>query len=132
LSAILAALIVVTTALAFSGHAKSLAKRKRETGYQSVLQKYSREIRPGSRRAEVENYLRSTNTAFTWMFTAYGARKESQNADLVKIGEEVPPWFCSESYVYVAFEFSPSGTLAQTSSDVLERIELFQPDTGCL
>jgi hypothetical protein len=131
-SVILAALIVATTALVVSGHAKSVAKKKREIDYQSALQKYSRAIKPGSGRTEVENYLRSRNTAFTWAYTAYGARKESQNADLVKIGQEAPPWYCSEAYVYVAFEFSPSGTLKQTSSDALERIELFQPDTGCL
>jgi hypothetical protein len=143
LLAILAALLVVATALAISGHAKSVAKNKREIGYQSALQRYSREVKLGSRRAEVENYLRSRNTAFGWMYTAYGGRKESQYADLVKIGEEVPPWFRSESYVYVAFEFSPSGmfgplfdkprfSIEQTASDVLERIELFQPDSGCL
>jgi hypothetical protein len=26
--------------------------------------------------------------------------------DLAKIGEEAVPWFCSENYVYVAFQFS--------------------------
>ena len=142
--AMLASLLVVAIGLAISGHAKSVAKKKRATGYQSALQRYSREIKLGSTRAEVENYLRSRNAAFTWMYTAYGGRKESQNADVVKVGEEAPPWFCSESYVYVAFEFSPSEIPVErqfdavmqrirgTASDVLERIELFQPDTGCL
>ena len=27
--------------------------------------------------------------------------------DLVKIGEESAPWFCSENDVYLAFEFNP-------------------------
>jgi hypothetical protein len=115
LLAILAALLVVTAASAISGRAKSVAKKKREIGYQSTLQRYSREVKLGSRRAEVESCLRSRNTAFSWMYTAYGGRKKSQYADLVKIGEESPPWFCSESYVYIAFEFSPSKMLGLCS-----------------
>jgi hypothetical protein len=66
------------------------------------------------------------------MFTAYGGRTKSQYADLVKIGEESPPWYCSEEYVYVALEFASSEPLKQDDSDLLERIEIFQPDSGCL
>lgn len=83
-------------------------------------------------RKELEDYLRSHHTNFTWAFTAYGGRRVSQYADLVKIGEETAPWFCSEAYVYVAFEFSGVEQFKQNDSDVLERIELFRPDTGCL
>ncbi len=40
---------------------------------------------------EVEEYLRSANAQFSETFTAYGGRRQSQWADLVKIGEEESP-----------------------------------------
>jgi hypothetical protein len=86
-------------------------------------------------RKDVEDSLRSKNTKFTWIFTAFGGRRVSQTADVVKIGEEAAPWFCSEAYVYVAFEYTFTrieDIHRQDPSDILERIELFQPDTGCL
>jgi hypothetical protein len=58
-------------------------------------------------RKDVEDYLRSRNTKFTWIWTAFGGRRESQYADLVKIGEETAPWYCSEACVYVAFGSRP-------------------------
>ena len=76
--------------------------------------------------------MRARKIAFSWMYTAFGGRTEGQYADLVKIGEESPPWYCSEEYVYIAFEFSFLGKWEQNDSDVLERIEIFQPDSGCL
>src|SRR6266516_1381130 len=45
--------------------------------------------------------------------------------DLVKIGEESAPWFCSENNVYIAFEFNPKsqGERPETnSSDILKRV----------
>ena len=86
-------------------------------------------------RKDVEDYLNSKNTKFTWIFTAFGARGVSQTADIVKIGEEAAPWFCDEAYVWVAFEYTFTrieDIHRQDPSDILERIELYRPYTGCL
>ena len=81
----------------------------------------------------MESYLRARNAHFSWIYTGFGGRHESQYADVIKIGEETAPWYCSEAYVFVAFEFS--GVEAydkQKDSDPLERIEIYRPDSGCL
>src|SRR5205085_2583744 len=112
---------------------RGAASRKRETGYIGALKAYSDSLRPGMTRKDVEDYLHLRNTQFTWVWTAFGGRRVTQYADLVKIGEETAPWYCSEAYVYIAFEFSPLNDFhRQTDSDVLQRIEIFRPYTGCL
>ena len=55
--------------------------------------------------------------------------------DLVKIGEESVPWFCSENNVYIAFQFNPksTGELSKTNvSDVLKRVSVFHQLERCL
>jgi hypothetical protein len=81
--------------------------------------------------------LRSTGTGFQRIWTAFGGRRESNYGDLVKIGEGKPPWYCSEAYIYIALEFSAieeHDLLHHLSrdSDVLERVEIFRPLSGCL
>jgi hypothetical protein len=127
----LIALVIAVSLLAVRS-VRATARRKREIGYQIELRTYSEALHPGITRKELEDYLRSNLTTFTQVFTAYGERAESQYADLVEIGEETAPWYCSEAPVYVAFEFLGMEKLKQNDSDVLERIELDRPDTGCL
>ena len=129
---ILTVLVIVLSALAVRRSVQTTERRKREIGYKVALRTYSEAFHPGIARRELEDSLRSRNTDFTWMYTAFGERTESQYADLVKIGEETAPWYCEEEYVYVAFEFSGVERHKQNDSDVLERIEIFQPDEGCL
>jgi hypothetical protein len=62
-------------------------------------------------------------------------RKGAGYDDLVKIGEESAPWFCSENNVYIAFEFNPKsrGELSDTNgSDILKRVSVFHQLEGCL
>lgn len=129
---ILIALVIVLSALAVRSSVRAMARRKREIGYEAALRTYSAAFHPGITRKELEDRLRSSNTHFSWTSTAYGGRTETQYADLVKIGEENAPWYCSEEYVYVAFEFTGVAINEQNDSDVLERIEIFRPDSGCL
>jgi hypothetical protein len=116
------------------------ARRNREIGYAVALSFYSKALHPGVTREEVETYLRAANTQFGWVYTAFGGRRESQSADIVKIGEEkTSAWFCGAGYVHVAFEFSPVDNMRTTSTyhlpgqlirgedtDVLQRIEIFR------
>jgi len=101
----LIALVIALSALAVRSSVRAMERRKREIGYEVALRTYSEAFHPGITRKELEDYLRSRNTHFYSVLTGFGGRTESQYADLVKIGEETPPWYCSEAYVYVAFEF---------------------------
>ena len=85
-------------------------------------------------RKDVETYLRAKQANFsqTCCFEARGAF-----ADLVKVGEEDAPWFCSESYVYVAFEFDatePQRPLSAppNDADVLMKVQIERIPSGCL
>jgi hypothetical protein len=130
---LLVAVGTVVSAIVVWNSIRSAARRKRETGYIGALKAYSDALHPGLMRKDVEDYLRSRNTEFTSMWASFSDRRESQYADLVKIGEETAPWYCSEAYVYVAFEFLPANDVhRQTDSDMLQRIEIFRPYSGCL
>jgi len=64
--------------------------------------------------------------------------------DLVKIGEEGHPWYCSEHYVYVAFEFGATEPHEVSTerekierwkardTDVLKEIKRYDMLGGCL
>jgi len=127
-------ILLITTAtlisaLAVRNNIRETARRKREIGYTVALKAYSQALHPGMTRKDVEGYLRSRNTQFTWIYTAFGGRRKSQYADVVKIGEEAAPWYCSEAYVHIALEFSPVKDFRQTDSDVLQRIEIYSRAT---
>jgi hypothetical protein len=87
---------VLTVVLAARYMNQETARKRREIGYADALKSYSEALHPGMTRKNVEDYLRSKNTKFTWIFTAFGARGVSQTADIVKIGEKAAPWFCNE------------------------------------
>lgn len=92
-----------------------------------TLDAYSKALRPGMTRKEVEEYLRSQNTHFDRDFTAYGGRRESQGADLVEI---TACWFCGE-FVSVALEFAPVNQPRRLEdTDILQRIELYRVTDG--
>ena len=61
--------------------------------------------------------------------------ERSAYADLVKIGKEKVPWFCSEHSVYAAFQFAapePHDIPHAHDSDVLKKITIFHWLEGCL
>jgi len=53
-------------------------------------------------RMEVETHLHKEGIRFMQMCCV---ENHSYWDDLIKIGEEGHPWYCSEHYVYVAFLF---------------------------
>jgi hypothetical protein len=129
--------IIVVIALALSATAlrhvlKEEANKKREVAYQSALQAYSQNLRPGLTRRDVEKYLRARDITFVRMCCV---EEQSALADLVKVGEEDAPWYCSEYYVFVAFEFAATEshqTLEVYDSDVLKKVTIFRQLDGCL
>lgn len=129
---LVAILIVVSSAMILRSGLKTRAKKKREVSYQSIVQAYSRDFQPGTNRKDVESKLQARKVRILQMCCI---EERSANADLLQIGKEDAPWFCSENYVYVAFEF-----MAQEShdrwksydSDVLTKVRLYSRLGGCL
>jgi hypothetical protein len=114
---------------------------EREVSYQTVLAKYTGALKPGMTREQVERHLQTGGTRFGQMCCVANFRGQYVSGvgagwdDLVKIGEESAPWFCSENNVYVAFEFNPKskGELADTNgSDILKRVSVFHQLERCL
>src|SRR5215813_9898220 len=99
------AVVIVSLGLAATilAHRSANAKAKREAGYQAALREYSNDLNPGLTRKEVESYFRKRGVRFTQM-CCVGQPRDAW-ADLVKVGEESAPWYCSEHYVNIAFEF---------------------------
>ena len=134
-------LFPIVTALVLSAFAVRLEltaqeKKKREAAYQSALQKYSQDLGPGLTRKEVETYFRSGGVKFGQMgWLEERPEDRTAFADLVKVGHEDAPWYCSENYVYIAFEFAatePHRPWVVSDTDVLKRILIFRQLGGCL
>lgn len=80
------------------------AQRERKVEYESALRAYATALKPGMKRTDVEGYLRMRGNPFRQM-CCVGVQR-SALADLVRIGKEKAPWYCSENNIYVAFEFA--------------------------
>ena len=107
------------------------AQQERESHYKAALLSYSRDLNPGMKRKEVEDYLHAKNAPLRQM-CCVDVKKFSKGvySDLTKIGAENAPWFCSEKNVYVAFQFSgPARSAVEWTaepSDVLESISIYR------
>jgi len=115
-------------------HARKTAYQSavREAAYQSALRSYSDDLKPGTRRKDVENYLRAKGVPVIQMGGRSG-RSDLTRSDLTKIGREDAPWYCSEYNVYVMFKFDatdPTGILSD--SDHLKEVTIFRWLEGCL
>jgi hypothetical protein len=139
--------IIAATGVMFFGlwlvqHVRERHKAaEREAYYQTILAKYTSELKPGMSREQVEQRIQSDGKRFGQMCCVANIRGQYTSSveagwdDLVKIGEESPPWFCSENNVYIAFEFNPKspGELSKTNaSDILKRVSVFQQLEVCL
>ncbi|HSY90879.1 MAG TPA: hypothetical protein VK812_05870, partial [Candidatus Binatus sp.] len=113
------------------------AQQKREASYQSVLRLYSEALRPGMTRLEVEEYLQTRNFEVRQMCCVDVKHfSEGVYDELTKIGEEDPPWFCSQKNVYIAFQFTGVRRGANgwdaLGSDTLKSISIYRWLEGCL
>jgi uroporphyrinogen-III synthase len=100
-------IVVAVTVFAVRHVFERRAQAKRDASYQQALHSYSAALRPGLSRDAVENYLREKNVKFRQMCCAnHKSPSYEVYDDLVRVGQEDAPWFCSESNVYVAFQFA--------------------------
>jgi hypothetical protein len=108
------------------------AERKRLGEYQLTTKAYSDALKQGMTRVEVEGYLRTRGNGFKRV-CCFGVRGDAW-ADLVKIGKEKAPWFCSGHNVYAAFVFDdpqPRAAIAN-DDDRLKEVTLYPQLEGCL
>lgn len=93
-------------------------------------------LKPGTTRGKVEGYLGARNTPFNRKCCVDAERLSDRASwdDLVKIGEEKPPWYCSENWVYIAFQFidhNPPSGISQTADD-LDTLKSFTVNWGAV
>jgi len=129
----LVVIVALFVAVAVVRYFRSKAKNQREASYRSALQIYSQSLKPGLTRKEVEEYFRGKGVTFGQMCCI---EERSAFADLVKVGEEAHPWYCSEHFVYIAFQFAatkpgPLGKLYD-DTDVLKKVTIYHQLGGCL
>ena len=116
------------------------ARQRREVEYQSTLRSYSEVFKTGMSRKQVEEYLSAKKLPFLQLCcisVKEFSRGVHDNAydDLVKIGQEDVPWFCSENNVYIALQFlgSQKDSLSGAEpSDRLKDVTIYQKLDGCL
>jgi len=113
------------------------AQERRETAYQVTLNSYTDIFKPGMSRKDVEDYLHSKNIAFRQMCCVdWKSSSKHTYDDLVRIGQEDTPWFCSENNVYVAFQFTGQRAgnpdWPPTADDNLTAVTIFHWLEGCL
>ena len=127
--------IAVASVIEFvNGRRETALERTRQIGYDKILREYSSLLKPGMSRAEVERYLKGRNLAYVQRCCIRAPRQVW--ADLVKIGTEKAPWFCNNSNVYVAMEFSNTephdAPVGGWDTDRLESVTLYPQLEQCL
>ena len=131
-SLVLAAICVFSIRYGLARHTRRKLEAARRVGYEQILASYSNEVRLGTNRKQVEEDFRAKGTIFRQICRIQASTTVS---DLIKIGEEDVPWFCSEHNIYVAFQFSPTDShaaLESDDSDELTKIILHPMLEGCL
>jgi hypothetical protein len=111
------------------------AAQKRETTYQLALAKCSKEFGPGTSRKNVEDYLHGNGTEFGQLCCIERRDSYTAYADLIRIGKEGAPWYCSQTTVSVALEFvanEPKQLVEANPSDTLKKVSIFRQLEGCL
>jgi hypothetical protein len=99
---LISVVILVVLALVASRYVwRKRDQDKRAAGYQSTLRSYSKDLKPGMTRKEVENYLQAKGVPVLCRSGDRGACD-----DLTRIGEEDAPFYCSHQNIYIAFKFT--------------------------
>jgi hypothetical protein len=91
---------------------RDVLERRREAGFRDVVAMYSRDLRQGTTREDVERYI-----------SLHGARPESDSQPdfpaprdiLVHLGEEHAPWYCSRQIAYVRLVFDDANRYRSAS-----------------
>jgi hypothetical protein len=125
--------------LAGGGYLVHRAKEKREAAewqahYEKTLAAYSKGLRLGASRAEVEKYLNARKVEFTWI---YAVEQPSNSYDYIVLLRREPSqyWYCGYLDTNIAFEFDashPDKAPSYMPGDRLKKIRLWQKLEDCL
>jgi len=137
------ALVTVGVCLLALGMRYELMQReriRRQTDYQAALSAYTQALEPGMTRREVEDYIQRKNAKFsqTCCVDSTETAKRHTWDDLVRIGQEEHPWFCSEHNVYIAFQFNDyeqqkaGFQIKGNDLDKLRAVTIYHSLEGCL
>lgn len=119
---------------------KQREQARRQADYQKALTGYTQALKPGMTRRQVEQYIERKGAHFsqTCCVDPREAVKRHTWDDLVKIGQEEHPWFCSEHDVYIAFQFvdyeqgQTGFGMKDNDLDKLRAITIYHTLEGCL
>jgi hypothetical protein len=108
-------------------------KQARAIHYQQKLRSYTDLLSPGATRKQVEDALRARGIRYE---RVSGFDTSLVYADLVKIGTEPAPWYCSKKNVYVKFAFDAANPglnqITDSDRDVLLSIAITPWLQDCL
>jgi hypothetical protein len=112
LSITIAVLTLLAIGIFITREIAHAAVQKREAGFQNIAAMYSRDLKAGTNRDEIEQYVRT-----------HSAKPESDqqplaadsNNFLVRLGERLSPWYCSREVVYLDIEFDAADKYRGTS-----------------
>lgn len=131
---VVGAIVIAALAFGLRGVLRARAQQKREVVHQSALASYAKKLPLGMPRKDVDRYLRENHVSFSrrCCFEERGVF-----ADVVKVGEDAAPSYCSETDVYIALEFAgtqPTHSLSAPANDLdaLHRIAIERVGSGCL
>ena len=136
-----AALVLVLLAVAagVQHEFETRAQGKRQAGYESALREYQQVLKPGMTRKEVEGYLHNQNRDFeqTCCVDPKELATRSSWDDILKIGEEKPPWYCGANNVYIAFQFADHERrrgyeIRDSDMDTLKAVSIYHRLGPCL
>ena len=97
-------------------------KKRDDKQFLSTLLTYRSALKPGTSRAEVEDFLRSQGMPYTRSCCEPGVF-----SDRSKIGELPPHWTCRNWAVYLDFQFQNAGGADVASgTDRLMKIDLYE------
>ena len=114
------------------------AQRARQADYASQLASFNQFIRPGMSRKQVEDSFRERKIEFGHMCCVQPAELASRRSwdDLVWIGAEDAPWFCSRHNIYIAFQFADHNSRERHGEsdglDTLRAVSIYGRLEGCL
>jgi hypothetical protein len=137
------ALVTVAVGLLALGMRYELKQReqiRRQTDYQTALSAYTQALKPGMTRREVEDYIQRKNAKFshTCCVDSTETAKRHTWDDLVRIGQEEHPWFCSAHNIYIAFQFTDyeqqkaGFQFKDNDLDKLRAVTIYHSLEGCL
>jgi|SRR5690348_1800882 hypothetical protein len=140
LSVAIATVAVVLFALGIRYELKHREQIRRQTEYQAALSEYIQALKPGMTRRQVEDYIQSNNAKFTHTCCVDSSETAKRHTwdDLVRIGQEEHPWFCSEHNVYIAFQFTDHEQqnagfqMEDNDLDKLKAVTIYHSMEGCL